>query len=124
MFEVLNLSKKSTDIQHMVDMLKQGATLTELACPACASPLFRFKSGELWCAKCEKRVVVLKEGETAEKAVGQARLQGLEETILTKIGAVERKIREEEDVEELQKLNAALTSLLENLEKLRRMREA
>lgn len=121
--EALILSKESKDIQHMVDMLKQGATLTELACPACASPLFRFKSRELWCAKCEKRVIVLKEGETAEKATSQARLVALESTILAKMQAVEKKIREEENVEELQKLNAVLSSLLENLEKLKKMKK-
>ncbi len=107
----------------MVDMLKQGATLTELACPACASPLFRFKGGELWCAKCEKRVIVVKEGENAEKVTSQVRLSALESTILVKIQAVEKRIREEENVEELQKLNAALASLLENLERLKKLKE-
>jgi UPF0148 protein len=123
-FEVLNLSKKPRDIQYMVDLLKQGATLTEHACPACASPLFRFKNGELWCAKCNKRVVVVKEGEDLVKATGQAQLLALETTILTKIRAVEKRIKEEENVEELQKLNTVLTSLLENLEKLKKMKEA
>ena len=108
----------------MVDMLKQGATLMELACPACASPLFRLKSGELWCAKCKKRVIVLKEGETAEKATSQAGLAAVESTILEKIQTVEKRIREEENVEELQKLNSALASLLENLEKLKKMKKA
>lgn len=117
------MSKKSSDIQHMVDMLKQGATLTELACPACASPLFRFKGGELWCAKCEKRVIVVKEGENVEKVTSQVRLSALESTILVKIQAVEKRIKEEENVEELQKLNAALASLLENLERLKKLKE-
>jgi len=114
--------EKSKDIKHMVDMLKQGATLTELACPACASPLFRFKDETLWCGKCEKRVIVVKEGEDTEKAMSQARLMALENTILAKIKTVEEKIRKEENVEELQKLNTVLTSLLENLEKLKKMK--
>jgi len=122
--EVLNLSKKSKDIQHMVDMLKQGATLTELACPACASPLFRLKTGELWCVKCEKRVIVLREGENAEKATSQAQLVALESTILAKIQAIEKRIREEENVAKLQKLNEVLASLLETLEKLKKMKKA
>jgi len=117
------LSDESKDIQHMVDVLKQGATLTELACPACASPLFRFKSGELWCAKCEKRVVVVKEGENVENVMSQARLGALESTILAKIQVVETKILGEENVEELQKLNAVLASFLENLERLKKMKE-
>ncbi len=104
----------------MVEMLKQGATLTEYACPACASPLFRFKGGDLWCAKCGKRVIVVREGEEAEKTTNKAHLMALENTILTKIQAVEKRIREEENLEELQKLNVVLASLLENLETLRK----
>jgi UPF0148 protein len=120
-FEVLNLSE-SKEIKHMADMLKQGATLTELSCPACSSPLFRLKSGELWCAKCEKRVIVVKEGEDAEKATAKARLITLESTILAKIQAVETRIKDEENLEELQKLNSVLASLLETLEKLKKMK--
>ena len=122
-FEVLNLSKEIKDIQHMVDLLKQGATLTELACPVCASPLFRVQSGELWCGKCEKRVIVVREGETAEKATSQAQMLSLERTMLMKIQTVENRIINEENVEELQKLNAVLASLLENLERLKKMKE-
>ena len=68
-------------------------------------------------------VVHSKEGETAEKATSQARLVALESTILAKIQAVEKRIREEENVEELQKLNSVLASLLENLERLKKMKE-
>lgn len=116
------MSKTVKDIKRMSELLKQGATLTELACPACASPLFRLKSGELWCVKCEKRVVVVKEGEDVDKITSQARLTALENTILGKIQAVEQRIREEEDADELQKLNTVLTSLLENLDKLKKMK--
>jgi UPF0148 protein len=121
-FRVLSLSKRGQSFEKMVDLLKQGATLTELACPACASPLFRFKSGDLWCAKCEKRVVVLKEGQSSENASSQAKLTTLENTLMAKIEAVEAKIRDEEDASELQKLNGLLTSLLESLERLKRVR--
>lgn len=114
---------KAKKIQQMVDMLKQGATLTKLACPACASPLFRFKGGQLWCVQCEKRVVVVKEGENAGKITSQAHLMALENTILAKIQGVEQRIKKEENAEELQKLNVVLASLLENLERLKKMKE-
>ena len=117
------MSKRPKDIGSMVEMLKQGATLTELACPACASPLFRMKDGELWCAACEKQVIVLKEGESPEKVTRQTRLATLEDTVLAKIRAVEMRIRDEEEVDELKKLNAVLNSLLENLERLKRLKE-
>lgn len=103
--------------------MKQGATLSELSCPACASPLFRLKSGELWCAKCKKRVLVVKEGETPEEAGKSIVLSELESTVLTKIKEVQAKISEEKDTAQLEKLSTTLTSLLDNLEKIKKMKK-
>ncbi len=117
------MSNKSKDLQQMVNVLKQGATLTEHICPACSSPIFRFQNGEFWCAKCQKRAVFLKEDETVEDLKAQAKIGNLENTVLAKIEAVEKKIKEEEEVEELQKLNLLLTTLLDNLQKIREMKK-
>lgn len=116
------MSKKSNDLQIMADLLRQGATLTEYSCPACASPIFKLKSGELWCAKCQKRAIVVREGETPEEATKPIVLSGLESTVLSKIQEVEAKIRNERDPAQLEKLSATLTTLLENLEKIKRMK--
>ena len=106
----------------MADLLRQGATLTGLSCPACASPLFKLASGELWCAKCQKRVVVVKEGETPEEVTKPIVLSTLESTMLAKIQEVEARIREENDPAQLEKLSATLTTLLENLERIKKMK--
>ena len=55
----------------MADLLRRGATLTDLSCPACASPLFRLKDQTLWCEKDQKKVIVMKRGDeqvAAEKS--------------------------------------------------------
>lgn len=117
------MATNKKDLQNMADLLKQGATLTELSCPACASPLFKLKSGELWCAKCQKRVIVVREGETPEEAGKSIMLSGLESTVLTKIREIQTKINDEKDPAQLEKLSATLASLLENLEKIKRMKQ-
>jgi len=114
--------KDATDLQTMADLLKQGATLTEHSCPACASPLFKLKTGELWCAKCQKRVIMVKEGETTTEATRPILLSTLESTVLTKIQDLEKKLKEETDPAQLEKLTTTLSSLLENLEKIRKMK--
>jgi UPF0148 protein len=114
------LSQEEKHIKRMADLLRQGATLTELACPACASPLFRLRSGDLWCAKCEKKVVILKEGEDPSKITGSIVLEKLEATLLAKIQEIQNKMQHEENMEELQKLGTVLSGLLENLEKIRK----
>jgi len=116
------VSTNQKDLQNMADLLKQGATLTEHSCPACSSPLFKLKSGELWCAKCQKRVLVIKEGETPEEATRSIMLSGVESTVLAKIREVQAKINEEKDPTQLEKLSTTLTSLLENLEKIKKMK--
>jgi len=112
-----------THIKRMADLLRQGTTLTELSCPACVSPLFRLKDGTLWCAKCEKKVIVVKDGEEADKTASAA-LDKLEATLLSKVQDLQSKIQQTEDLGELQKLSTALSELLGNLEKVKKMKKS
>ncbi|MBX5326689.1 MAG: Sjogren's syndrome/scleroderma autoantigen 1 family protein [Candidatus Bathyarchaeia archaeon] len=116
-------SNKPEKIHDMVNLLKQGATLTELACPACATPLFKLKNGQLYCAQCEKRVIVVKEGETPAELTSATTISNLEATLLSKIEEIEKRIKKEKDVEQLQKLSDTLNTLLENLEKTRKTKK-
>jgi len=117
------LSARNEELRSMVDLLRSGATLTDLSCPACSTPIFKLKNGELWCAKCRKRVVVVKEGEGEQpfEQAGQSLLGSLESTLLAKIQEVNDKIREAGDAEQLLKLGEVLSVLLENLERARKI---
>jgi len=121
-----NLSRKESkdgDVKRMADLLRQGSTLTELACPVCASPLFRLRNGDIWCAKCEKRVIVVKESEEAEKATKSIALETLEKMLLAKVQEIQEKMQNTNDPEELQKLGVTLSGLLDNVEKARKARK-
>lgn len=107
-------------IKRMADLLRQGLTLTDLACPICASPIFKLRSGELWCEKCEKKVIVVKEEEELIRIKSAMALENLEATLLEKIQEIQNKMQQETSVNELQKLAATLSELLENLEKIRK----
>ena len=100
------MQEKTEDkhIKRMADLLRQGDTLTDLACPVCASPLFRLKDGTLWCGKDEKKVILVKEGEEEPKATGNAAMDTLEATLMAKVQDMQGKIQQTENVEELQKL--------------------
>jgi UPF0148 protein len=118
--------KDSNPIKRMAELLRQGATLTDLSCPACASPLFRLKDGTLWCARDQKKVVVVKEGEEPPKPTAPApsntAYTKLEATLMAKIADIEGKIEKTEDVDELQKLTVALSELLNSVEKVKKMK--
>jgi UPF0148 protein len=116
----------NTLVKRGASLLLQGATLTDLACPNCSSPLFRLKDGTLWCAKDEKKVVVVKEGEEAPKQAPtpSTAYDKLEATLMAKIADIQGKIEKTQDMDELQKLTCALSELLNNVEKIKQMKKA
>jgi UPF0148 protein len=119
----LQEKKENTPIKRMADLLMQGATLTDLSCPVCASPLFRLKDGTLWCAKDEKKVVIVKDGEEPTKPSASTTYDKLESTLLTKIQDIQNKIEKTENGDELQKLASALSELLNSLNKVQKMKK-
>ncbi len=124
---MLQRESENTPIKRMANLLLQGATLTDLSCPNCGSPLFKLKDGTLWCAKDEKKVVVVKEGEEPPKQAqapssANAAYDKLEATLTAKIADLQARIEKTEDVDELQKLTVALGELLNSLEKVKKMK--
>jgi UPF0148 protein len=117
------MQQRSDDyIKRMADLLRQGATLTDLACPVCSSPLFRLSDGTLWCGKDQKKVVIVKEGEEPPKTEANNAMNTLEATLMAKVQDIQGKIQQNDNVEELQKLTATLSELLNSLEKIKRMK--
>ena len=107
----------------MADLLRQGATLTDLACPVCYSPLFRLQDNSLWCGKDEKKVILVKEGEELAKATANAAFDTLEATLMAKVQDLQVKIQKTDNIEELGKLTNALSELLNSLEKVKKIKK-
>lgn len=108
-------------LRRMAEALKSGAVMLDLQCPVCSSPLFRLRSGEIWCVKCQKRVIVVKEGEEPITAMSDLLLASLEETLLRKLQELNKAMRDEEDIGRLTELTRLISGLLDNLEKVRRI---
>jgi hypothetical protein len=78
----------------------------------------------LWCAKDQKKVVVVKEGEEAPQPAAGTAYDKLEATLISKIDGLQGKIEKAEDPDELQKLSTALSQLLDSLDKAQKMKKA
>ena len=117
------LSDEDNKIRSMADLLRSGATLTSLSCPVCSSPLFRLKNGDLWCGQCQKKVIVVREEQEFDEAKSITALSSVEHTLVEKILEINEKMQSTNDSDDLQKLNAILSSLLENLKKVRSFRK-
>ena len=115
------MSKDEKYVKIMADLLKQGLTLTEYACPVCSSPLFRRSGENLWCAKCKKSVIVVREGEEKTDEMSKHTYSKLESTILKKIQKLENQLVEETNPKKLEIISKTLSTLLTNLEKIRNL---
>jgi UPF0148 protein len=118
-------NRENTPVKRGAILLLQGATLTDLSCPVCSSPLFKLKDGTIWCAKDEKKVIIIKEGEEPPKiaATLSSAYDKLEATLQSKINEIQVKIEKTEDMDELKKLTSALSELLNSLEKIKQMKK-
>jgi len=85
--------------------------------------LVRLKNGDLWCAKDEKKVIVVKEGEEPPNVARSTAFDSLEATLMTKMQEIQQKMQREKDVDQLQKLASALNGLLDSLERTRRAKK-
>ena len=113
----------SGDMKGMADLLREGATMLSRSCPECGTPLFQIKSGDIVCAKCKRRVVIVPEGEEATAEAGM-RLESVEKVIVEKLVTLGQAMSQESDPEVLRSLSELMDSLLGNLERLRASRKA
>jgi UPF0148 protein len=108
----------SEDLEKMADWLRSGATMLTDSCPECSSPLFSVND-DIWCLKCNKKVIKAQEGEASTIIEKSILLEELEKNILTKLKDIQGRLSSEEDLEKIQQLGNLLLLLLELLEKTR-----
>ena len=117
------VSKPREGMKEMAELLRSGAKMLSYNCPECSSPLFELKSGEIWCANCQRRVVIVPEGE-GESAVSRELLwESLEHTLGEKLSSLNRLLSMETEPTKVRDLADAVSILLASLERLRRIRK-
>jgi UPF0148 protein len=104
------------NIKRMADLLKSGATMLENHCPVCSSPLFRINE-EIWCPKCNKRVVIVDESDSSLPTPISA-LNHLEHVLLFKIQEISEHISNETDTKKLSQASELVLTWLEALERI------
>ena len=118
------MSKDKNDaarMKRMVDLLRSGATMLADICPICNSPLFKLKSGDVYCPGCEKRVVFVKEGEDIAKATQIQVISELTSTASQKLMELTNMAKYESDVDRLYELGRCMLTWLEIFERVRKL---
>ena len=111
------------EVKRMADLLRSGAVMLQVACPICATPLFKHGK-DTFCAKCNRPVMILKSAEEEARFAGQQVLDGLEQVVLEKIAEFNVAIKNERNLAPLRELGEAINTYLSALEQIRRLKSA
>ncbi|GBC69420.1 hypothetical protein HRbin01_01118 [archaeon HR01] len=107
-------------LKRMSDALRSGAKMLSEICPVCSSPIFQIDN-ELWCLRCERRVVKVKEEDEAMAAFTPYVLTRLEGVIASKIDELSALLSKTADPQEVLHITQAIDGLLETLAKSRKL---
>ncbi|MBP1357332.1 MAG: hypothetical protein JZD40_02425 [Sulfolobus sp.] len=86
------MSKEEPALKKAADLLRQGATMLDIACPICHMPLFKLKSGDIVCPTHGK-VYLVKDEEEEKRISLSVSLDLLEETLFKSMGTVADKLK-------------------------------
>ncbi len=116
-----HVSASGDDVtKRMAQLIRAGAVLTSHMCPACMTPLLRLRSGELYCARCEKPVIIVKSDEEELEVMMRYKLFDVRNTVFNKIlelNDVLRKVGESE-IDRVQEVSRSLLMLVELFERV------
>lgn len=115
------MSIKDENVQRMSQALKSGAKLTSEVCPVCSSPIFEIK-GELWCLKCNKKVVKIREESEIVDVVLPYTLNNLSAVVVEKLeqlSTILSKLTDPSDIKNVADTLSALLGVLSQSESLK-----
>lgn len=104
------------DMREMAEFLRSGARMLNQVCPECGTPLFQDGSGRIFCPRC-KRPVKFVEGERRREVPEGS----LEMTLSQKLSHVQTLLDKEEDPARIRELTDTISSILNALERARRL---
>ncbi|MEM2145234.1 MAG: Sjogren's syndrome/scleroderma autoantigen 1 family protein [Candidatus Jordarchaeaceae archaeon] len=107
-------------IKKMATLLRRGASLLSQSCPQCGAPLFKIKD-EIFCPSCEKKVVIVKEGEQNPPSIEGFMLSDLSNVLHNKLREIIESIKNEKDPNRLEELLRIIAGILDALERLKRI---
>ena len=115
--------ERNRNIQKMAILLREGHTLLSDACPQCNSPLFKMKSGEIYCAACDKKVLIVKDDAEIDVILQNKILDDTTKLLNMKIKKLNQQLDNENDFDDLHKMTKLLLNYLESLKKLKELKK-
>ena len=115
------MSRRDRDVvSRIAQLVRAGATLTSYTCPVCGTVLVKLRSGELYCANCDRPVIVARSESEVQETLEVYQLRDARRAVFNRIIEVSRLI-EKAPLDELDHYGRVLITLLEAYERLSRV---
>lgn len=119
----------TNDAKIMADLLRSGYTMLNLACPECNNPLFRNKNNETFCSICNKKILFKKNinGQSSSARISESLndnknsldISSLQQIIEEKITYISNILKDETQINLIERYVKILSQLFKLLKKLR-----
>ncbi|PVU71151.1 hypothetical protein DDW09_00135 [Sulfolobus sp. SCGC AB-777_L09] len=106
---------KEESVKKAAELLRQGATMLDIACPICYMPLFKLKNGDVVCPTHGK-IYIVKNEEEEKQITTSLVLDNLEKVLVKGLENISNKLKENPMDED------SVTQIIRYLEALERVR--
>jgi UPF0148 protein len=112
------VSTRDLVAKKMAQLMRTGATLTSYTCPVCGTPLLKLKTGEYYCANCDKPVVIVKSDTEEKEVMIKYGLLDIRDTLYERLIMINNELKETKDIDKTNDLVKTLILILEAYDKI------
>jgi uncharacterized Zn finger protein (UPF0148 family) len=112
-------------VKKMADLLvREKATMLDKACPECGTLIYKLPTGKIICPSCNREVRIVKDDtpsapkKTNSKISKSNEFTNLLHTIYNKIGVLNKKLQNESDVSQIERIATSVEKLFKIYERV------
>ncbi|WP_054856621.1 Sjogren's syndrome/scleroderma autoantigen 1 family protein [Vulcanisaeta sp. JCM 16159] len=114
----MSVSSRDLVAKKMAQLIRAGATLTSYTCPVCGTPLLRLKTGEYYCANCDRPVVIVRSDAEEKEVMIKYGLMDIRDTLYERLVMINNELKETKDIDRINELVKSMVLILEAYDKV------
>ncbi len=107
------VSRRDLVAKKMAQLIRAGATLTSYTCPVCGTPLLKLKTGEYYCANCDKPVVIVRSDAEEREVMIRYGLMDIRDTLYERLVMINNELKNTKDIDRINDLVKSMILLLD-----------
>ncbi len=114
----MSVGSRDLVAKKMAQLIRAGATLTSYTCPVCGTPLLRLKTGEYYCANCDRPVVIVRSDAEEKEVMIKYGLMDIRDTLYERLVMINNELKETKDIDRINELVRSMVLILEAYDKI------